>query len=314
MRTGLVYDPQFLEHDAGSGHPERPERLVAVVDRLRTTGLWDRLVPIEFDLVEQTTIERLHKPEYVNRCKAACASGQPYLDSVDVGICARSAEIAQLAVGGALAAVDAVMQQRVDNALCLVRPPGHHAEADCAMGFCLFGTVALAADYLISCHGLSRVAIIDWDVHHGNGTQHLLEHRRDILFVSLHEDPRALYPGTGYAHEDGLGDGKGYTLNIPLPPRSGDQVYKQAMRSQVAPKLEAFAPEFILVSAGFDAAAADPLAHMEVSPQGFGWMSHHLREIAGRLCNHRIVSLLEGGYELDALAESVERHVEAMLH
>jgi acetoin utilization deacetylase AcuC-like enzyme len=313
MSTGLIYHDRFLDHDTGPGHPERPARLQAVSARLAADGLWPRLEPIPFAPARRDVLERLHAASYVDRCFVACASGQRYLDSLDVGISRDSAAIAQLAAGGALAAVDAVVQEVVSNAVCLMRPPGHHAEADRAMGFCLFGNVALAADHLIRTSAVDRVAIVDWDVHHGNGTQHLLETRDDILYISLHEDPRFLYPGTGYAHETGRGRGAGFTLNFPLPPGSDDDTYRAVMQSQVTPKLEAFEPQFILISAGYDAAAADPLAHMELTGQGFAWMTQHVRSLADKLCGGRLVSMLEGGYDLEALAEGVSLHVASLV-
>ncbi|MEL7089284.1 MAG: histone deacetylase, partial [Planctomycetota bacterium] len=208
MPTGLIYDPRFLDHDTGPGHPERPDRLRAIVQRLRAEGLWERLTPLSFDAADTARLERLHAAEYIQRIEAACAAGRPYIDTVDSAICPASDGLAKRAVGGVLRAVAAVVDGEVDNTFCAVRPPGHHAEADRSMGFCLYGNVALAAETLIADHGLERVAIVDFDVHHGNGTQHLLEDRRDILFVSVHQSPETCYPGTGFAHETGRGAGQ----------------------------------------------------------------------------------------------------------
>lgn len=313
MSTGLIYDAHFLEHETGPGHPERPDRLRAVVERLRAAHLWEQLSHLSFGTADRGWIERLHEPEYIDRCFAVCAARQRYIDTPDSAICGASAEIAQLAAGGVLAAVDAVMAGRVRNAFCAVRPPGHHAEADRSMGFCLFNNVAVAAEYLISHHGLDRVAVIDWDVHHGNGTQHLFERRRDVLFISLHEHPSYLYPGTGFASETGVGAGEGYTLNIPLDPGSGDEVFRAAITLKVAPLLERFGAQFILISAGFDASRNDPLAHLEVSGDGFAWMTRHIMAESQRYCGGRLVSVLEGGYNLRRLGEDVALHVTALL-
>ncbi len=313
MTTGLIYDERFLDHDTGPGHPERPDRLRAIVEKLQTQGLWQRLHRLPFSPADLSVIERLHGPAYVHRCFEQCRQGDTFIDTPDSAICPESADIAQLAVGGVLAAVDAVMAGKVDNAFCAVRPPGHHAEADESMGFCLFGNVALAADHLTREHGLERIAIVDFDVHHGNGSQHLLEHRRDILFISLHQDPRTNYPGSGFAHEVGKGAGDGFTLNIPLAPGGGDDVYRHAFESQVLPRLTEYDPQFLMVSAGFDAAEADPLAGMCVSPEGFDWMTRQLIEAASEHCAGRVVSVLEGGYDLDALACSVAVHVSVLL-
>ena len=313
MSTGLIYDDRFLNHDTGAGHPERPDRLRAIVRRLKDDGLWDRLTHLAFEPTNETRLERLHTPGYVARVREACAMELPYIDVVDSAINAQSHDLAKLAVGGVLRAVEAVMDGEVDNAFCAVRPPGHHAEADRSMGFCLFGNVALAAEALISDHGLDRVAIVDFDVHHGNGTQHLLEDRADLLFVSVHQSPQTCYPGTGYAHECGRGPGTGFTLNVPLPPGSGDAEHLAAFDQAVLPRLESFAPQFLLLSAGFDSAAADPLAHMELTTAGFAAITGRLLEVAGRHARGRVVSVLEGGYDLGALGEGVAAHVRLLL-
>lgn len=313
--TGLIFDPRFIEHDPGPGHPERPDRLRAIVQRLRHDHVWDRLKPIAFDAASRDLIARLHEPAYIDRVFAACEKGEHYLDTQDVGIAPESAAIAQLAVGGAVAAVDAVMRGRVDNAVALLRPPGHHAERDRAMGFCLFNNIALAADHLVREHGLERVAIIDWDVHHGNGTQHLFEDRGDIMFISIHEHPTCLYPGTGFACETGTPGtpGEGRTLNLPLQPGADDATYRRVITEKVMPALNDYKPQFILISAGFDAAMDDPLAHMELTPQCFAWMTRQLKDAAEFFCHGRLVSMLEGGYDLRCLAESVALHVGVLL-
>ncbi|MEM1446998.1 MAG: histone deacetylase [Planctomycetota bacterium] len=313
MATGFIYDERFLDHDTGPGHPERPDRLRAIVAGLRSAGLWDRLEHLAFEVATPSRIERLHSPAYVHRAIETCASGMGYIDTPDSAVCEASADLAMLAVGGVMRATDAVMQGEIDNAFCAVRPPGHHAEMGRSMGFCLFGNVALAAESLIADHGLDRVAIVDFDVHHGNGTQHLLEDRADVLFVSVHEDPMHQYPGTGFAHETGRGAGSGFTLNVPLAPGSGDAAYRAVFNKQIIPKLDAFAPQFVLVSAGFDAATADPLGGMRVTTPGFVEMTEQLLAVAHRHAAGRLVSVLEGGYDLDALAAGVCGHIGALL-
>jgi acetoin utilization deacetylase AcuC-like enzyme len=313
MTTGLIYDERFLGHDTGEGHPERAERLCAVERGLREAGLWDRLTRIAFESAGVGYVQRLHDPVYVDRCLEHCREGRSFIDTPDSAICRDSAEVALLAAGGVKAAVRAVMAGEISKAFCAVRPPGHHAEADKSMGFCLFGNVALAADYLTGELGVERVAIIDFDVHHGNGTQHLLEDRSDVMFISLHQDPATNYPGTGYAKEIGAGRGEGYTLNIPLAQGGGDDVYMKAFGSQVLPRLAEYKPQFLLVSAGFDAAMEDPLAGMNVTTDGFAWMSRRLVEAASELCGGRLVSVLEGGYDLDALSRGVVAHVKVLL-
>lgn len=313
MSTGLVYDLCFHDHDTGPAHPESPARLRAIVDRLRDKLIFDELTRIPCDNATIAQLEAVHDPSHVRGVFEACEKGQHIIDGGDTPVCALSAQTAQRACGGIIAAVDAVMAGQVNNAFCASRPPGHHAKRSSPMGFCLFNNVAVAAQHLLDHHGLKRVAIIDFDVHHGNGTQDIFYDRSDVLFCSIHEHPTFLYPGTGFVHERGISDGEGYTLNIPMQPRSGDDDYRHAFVFNIMPALERFEPEFLLISAGFDATGQDPLAHMNVTPEGFGWITRHLLAEADRLCDGRVVSQLEGGYHLRSLGECVRVHVEAML-
>jgi len=313
MPTGLVYSPRFQEHDTGANHPERPARLAAIVERLKADGLWERLVHLPFGPVDMQWILRIHDRDYVDRLLAACRAGDPHIDTVDSAICPASAEIAQLAVGGAVAAADAVMRQEVENAFCALRPPGHHAERDRSMGFCLYNNIAIAAEYLVSHHGLQRVAIVDFDVHHGNGTQHAFESRGDVLFISMHEDPAFLYPGTGSAEEVGRGAGRGATVNCPLHPGSGDATCRQRFKAQVMPALNGFHPQFLLVDAGFDAAGAVPLVKSSWASGTFAWMTAELKAAAEKHCDGRLVSFREGGYNLQSLARCAADHVRVLL-
>jgi acetoin utilization deacetylase AcuC-like enzyme len=314
MATGLIYDDRFLDHDTGPRHPERPDRLRAIVDKLKAAHLWHALLPLPVEPVDLRWVHAIHSPQYVDRLRLACERGDNYIDDGDCPICPASYHIARLAAGGVVNAVDAVMSGTAQNAFCAVRPPGHHAEHDRAMGFCLLANVAIAANYAVAHHGLSRVAIVDFDVHHGNGTQHLLEHRRDVLFISLHEHPSYQYPGTGFGWEKGNGAGEGFTINIALDPGSGDDAYRAAMNAHVLPALNAFRPELLLLSAGFDAAATDPLGHQQVTAEGFAWMTRQLKNVADKHCAGRVVSVLEGGYDLPALAEAVALHVGILMH
>jgi acetoin utilization deacetylase AcuC-like enzyme len=217
-----------------------------------------------------------------------------------------------LAAGGVVNAADAVARGEAGRAFCAVRPPGHHAERSNAMGFCFFNNVAIAAEYLRHQHGIERIAILDWDVHHGNGTQHYFEADPNVFFCSIHQHPDTLYPGTGYAEERGTGAGMGATLNVPMAPGSGDEEYRRAFETTILPALDRFRPEFLLISAGFDAHRADPLGHIKLSTEMFGWMTLHAMELARRHCGGRIVSVLEGGYDLTALADSVQAHLEVL--
>ena len=313
MPTGLIDDDRFLLHHAGAGHPERPARIAAARRGLDHANLTPRLTQLTVEPATREVLARLHDSAYIDRVVQACEDHEPWVDTPDAPCSQDTAEVAALAVGGVLAAVAAVVDGEVDNAFCLVRPPGHHAERGRSMGFCFFNSIALAADAAVRDHGLSRVAIVDFDVHHGNGTQHLLERRGDILFISLHAHPDTLYPGTGYAHERGTGQGEGYTLNLPLPPGSGDAEYLEAMDRHALPALDAFQPELLLISAGFDGHEADPLAHHRMTARGYAALTRRLRDAADRHCRGRLVSTLEGGYDLDALAACVAAHVEALL-
>jgi acetoin utilization deacetylase AcuC-like enzyme len=310
-RTGIVRSPIFRRHATGRGHPERPERLEAIEGRLEESSLVARLTPVEAHPAEERWLEMIHAPSYIRRVEHACASGERLLDSPDTGIGPESYAAALLAAGGALALVDAVLEGRLDNGFAAVRPPGHHAERDRAMGFCLFNNVAVAARYAQRKHGVARVLIVDWDVHHGNGTQHVFEDDPSVLYCSLHQWP--LYPGTGAASERGSGAGEGFTLNLPLPPGSGDADWLGAFDRALIPAADSFRPDLVLVSAGFDAHRDDPLAGTRLSEAGFAALTHRVCDLARRHCGGRLVSMLEGGYHLRALADCVAVHLEGLL-
>ncbi len=313
MSLGFVYDRRFLDHDTGDVHPEHPARLRVILDALREEGLLERMVPIPFRQAKAEEIAMVHEPAYVDLVRMACDEGFTSIGSRDTRLCAKSYDVAALAVGGVIAACDAVMAGRVSRAFCAVRPPGHHAEADRAMGFCLFNNVAVAAEHLVRNHGLRRVAIVDFDAHHGNGTQHLFETRRDVFYVSVHERPGSIgFPGTGEETEIGAGEGEGFTLNVPLSHGAGDAEYRAAFEDKILPKLEEYGPEFVLLSAGFDALAADTISHLGLDPASYERTTARLKNVAGRLAKGRMVSVLEGGYPLDHLGPAVAAHVLAL--
>jgi|UniRef100_A0A7C3UW29 acetoin utilization deacetylase AcuC-like enzyme len=311
--TGLVYDDQYLKHRPGEWHPERPARLEAIMQRLQDTGLLEELVLIRPYPAPVPWIERLHDPDYIKRFKAACEKGYTIFGVPDCGICPESYEVALLAVGGVFAAIENVMNGLVQNAFCAVRPPGHHAERNKAMGFCFFNNIALGAVYLLENFGLERVAIVDWDVHHGNGTQHLFESDPRVFYLSLHEDPYSCYPGTGLAQEQGKGKGLGFTLNLPLPAGSGDEAYLGALEREGLPRLREFAPQFVLISAGFDAHEDDPLAHQNLTRGAYQKMGSLVLKLAEDFAQGRLISVLEGGYNLTVLADCVEDHLRLLL-
>ena len=312
-RTGYVFDQRYLLHDPGAWHPERPDRLKAMHRALEQADLLELLVLLKPDYAPLKWVERLHTPDYIKRFKEACERGRHTFMAQDCGICRDSYQTALLAVGGVMLAVEAVMGGQVDNAFCAVRPPGHHAERDRAMGFCFFNNVAIGAVYALEHFGLERVAIIDGDVHHGNGTQHVLEADPRVFYVSLHEDPQHCYPGTGYRREEGKGPGQGFTLNLPLSPHSDDHDYLTALKKEALPRLQAFAPQFVFISAGFDAHVNDPLAHMSLTREGYREMGQLLLDLAQETTGGRLVTVLEGGYNLEVLEECVEDHVRLLM-
>jgi acetoin utilization deacetylase AcuC-like enzyme len=287
-------------------HPERAQRLQNLIAYLDQTGLLSELVKIPATPGARNWIELIHPSAYIDYIQNSCEEDLSYLDS-DTVVSKESFHVALRAVGGAITACNHVMKGEIDQAFCAVRPPGHHAERSKAMGFCLFNNVAIAARYLQSYHSINKVCIVDWDVHHGNGTQSAFYDDATVFYVSVHEHP--LYPGTGRAEEKGHGAGEGTTLNFPSPPGFGDKEYLRIFEKEIAPALRNFQPDFILISAGFDAHQDDPLANMQVTEEGFGEITAIVKALAQELCRGRIVSLLEGGYNLDALAKSVEAHL-----
>ncbi|MBI4579922.1 MAG: histone deacetylase [Planctomycetes bacterium] len=307
---GLVWSDRYADHDTGPHHPERPARLSGIKERLAHAGVFTSTVPIAPAAVDLALVQRVHSAAYIERFRQRCEGELSYIDTQECPLCPRTFEVARLAAGGVLKACDEVMAGRVESAFCPVRPPGHHAETDRAMGFCYFNNVAIAAEYLRQEYRLGKVAILDWDVHHGNGTQHHFEADPSVLFVSLHQHPLTLFPGTGFEDEVGIGPGVGTTLNCPMMPGSTDEHYHRAFERQVLPRIAEFGPEFLLVSAGFDAHVDDPLAHVDLSTEAFEWMTVQAVRLMRELGRPRIVSVLEGGYNLDALADCILAHLQ----
>ncbi|MCH8151727.1 MAG: histone deacetylase [Planctomycetes bacterium] len=297
----------MLEHDSGAGHPERPDRLRAICEKLKHSPI-PKVRWVEPHPAARELIERVHQPAYVDQLEAF--RGRSAALDADTTVSPGSIPAAYLAAGAAIEAVSAVGTGPVKRAFALVRPPGHHAEADRAMGFCLFNNVAVAAAHARAALGCQRILIVDWDVHHGNGTQHIFWDRQDVMLFSTHRYP--FYPGTGGVDEVGTAQGAGFTVNVPLPEGVGDGEYQAIFRELLVPIADDFAPDLILVSAGFDAHRQDPLGGMAVTEDGFASLCATVCDLADRCAQGRLALVLEGGYDLTALADSVHACVNVL--
>lgn len=309
QKTAFVYHPDYLNHDTGPEHPERPDRLRASLAALQQSDVWEQLHYIDPTPATVEQIAYAHKPGYSEHIRQSCEAEIPLTYDTIVGH--ESYDIALLSTGGVLCAAEAVATKKVKNAFALVRPPGHHATPGQSMGFCLFNNIAVTARYLQREHGVGKVAIVDWDVHHGNGTQDIFYEDASVFFFSIHQFP--LYPGTGSRYEQGSGKARGTTLNVPMPPGSGDSEYITVFEDVLIPALHGFSPEFILISAGFDAHFLDPLAHIDITAEGFAKLTDLVLDVAEEIASGNVVSALEGGYSLKGVSESVVAHVERLV-
>lgn len=303
MKTLILYHDDCLNHSTGPHHPERPDRIRAVLSEIENTA-GTEVLPAPLASMEQ--ICRAHDPEYWHRLLELEPRHEPVALDPDTFLSPGSIKASLRASGSACFAVDQVFAGKARNAFCVVRPPGHHAEGNRAMGFCLFNHVAVAARHALAVHGIERVAILDFDVHHGNGTQAIFEQSPDVLYISSHQMP--LYPGTGYADEIGCGN----ILNLPLAPDSGSADFRAAWETLGLPALSSFEPDLIIISAGFDAHSDDPLGQVALEDEDFGWITAKIREQAEQSCSGRVISVLEGGYNLDALASASRLHIRAL--
>ncbi|MCK4766150.1 MAG: histone deacetylase [Candidatus Aminicenantes bacterium] len=310
MKTGFIYDDDYLKHDTGFGHPEKPQRLNAITDGLQKTGWYEDLVLLEAREADVETVCLAHDEEYVKNAKEECEAGYGSLSSGDTNVCPESYSIALKAVGGALAAVDAVVSGKVQNAFCAVRPPGHHATRYRGMGFCVFNNIAIAARCAQEKYNLERILIADWDVHHGNGTQDIFYENDRVFFMSTHQSP--LYPGTGARAEIGAGKGKGFTMNRPFPAGAGNKEIIDAFRNDFLSAAKDFKPDLTLLSAGFDSHVDDPLGGLRIDGDGFRELTRIMLEIADINGKGRLISILEGGYSLENLSAVVPAHIEEL--
>lgn len=301
--TGLIYSDKYLKHDTGPYHPESPRRLKAIIKEMKESGILNsnKCILIEPREASIEELKLVHEADYVNYVREACSSKLRYLDS-DTPITEATFEIAQLAAGGLIKACEEIIGKKITNAFALVRPPGHHAGINGralnapSLGFCIFNNVAIAAAKLMKKFGLKRIAILDFDCHHGNGTQEIFYNDRRVLCIGFHQDGRTIYPGSGFIDEVGEGDGEGYNINVPFPPASGDEVYVKVFSELAAPIIEQFSPEFILISAGFDGHYLDPLTSMKLTSNGYRELFKRSLALAREHCFGRLAASLEGGY------------------
>jgi acetoin utilization deacetylase AcuC-like enzyme len=309
--TALLLDPIYQQHDPGPGHPESVQRHVAITKALTEAGIVAKTQSIAPRPATLDEIALCHDRGYIVTAKEDVESGLEDLRTGDTSICPRSYDVAIQAVGGVLNAVDAVFAGKAKNAFCAVRPPGHHARPAQGMGFCLFNNIAIAARHAQKQHGAQKIAIVDWDVHHGNGTQDIFYEDGSVLFCSTHQSP--LYPFTGHAEETGGGKGKDCTLNLPFPARTGMSDIGAAFTDRLLPAIDKFKPDLILISAGFDSRIDDPLGQFRLTDDDFVALTKLLLESAATHCQNRLISVLEGGYNLKGLASAVTAHVQTLI-
>jgi acetoin utilization deacetylase AcuC-like enzyme len=300
--TGIVKDWRYLRHDTDIGHPETPQRLVSIYEMLDNPDMAWKFIGIEAREAARAELERVHRPAYIDAIAATAGRSMSMLDA-DTVASPETYDIARLAAGGVMNAIDTVIYREADNAFALVRPPGHHADAGRAAGFCIFNNIAIGARHARALHKMERILIVDWDLHHGNGTQDIFYDDREVLYFSTHQSPG--YPGTGSMGEMGRGEGLGYTINVPLRPGADDAFYLRIFREILTPVALAFNPEIILVSAGFDTYFGDPLGEMKVTPEGFAAFTRVLLNLAEESCGGRLILVLEGGYHILGLAKCV---------
>ncbi|OHE18572.1 MAG: hypothetical protein A2X96_00110 [Syntrophobacterales bacterium GWC2_56_13] len=299
--TGIVKDMRYLRHGPEFAHPESPQRLISIYEMLDNPDMSWKFAWIDARYATREDLERVHRPSYLDTI--AATAGKTVMLDPDTVATAETYDVARLAAGGVMNAIDSVASGETDNAFALVRPPGHHAQAAVAAGFCIFNNIAIGARHALARHGMKRILIVDWDLHHGNGTQEIFFEDRQVLYFSTHQSPA--YPGTGGLTEMGKGEGIGYTLNVPLSPGADDAFYVRVFRDILSPIVLAFKPEIILVSAGFDPYVGDPLGAMEVTPEGFACMTRILLDLADECCGGQMVLVLEGGYQIQGLTKSV---------
>jgi len=308
--TLFIYDDMYLQHDTGQGHPENAKRLLNTREYLRTTKIMEQVLQESPRAASTEEINLVHPQSYVQSVKQIAEGGGGWLDD-DTAVSGASYQAAIYAAGAVLKAADSIMEEKEKNAFCLIRPPGHHATPERGMGFCLFNNAAIAAKYLQTHYHLKKILIVDWDVHHGNGTQDTFYEDPTVMYFSMHRYP--FYPGTGQREENGKGEGRGFNINIPLPANTDNKEYKKIFSEVIEEQAELFAPEFIIISAGFDAYKKDPIGGLNLEIEDFGILTEIVLKAAQNHCNGKLISCLEGGYNLQDLPLCISAHVKGLL-
>lgn len=308
----FLYDELFLKHETGEFHPENPERLRAIYTRLKSSGIFKNVIELKPERINYESLKRVHDPLYIDKVEDECRNGYSLLSTGDTNICSSSNDVALYAAGGVLKTIDMIFNSEINRGFCSVRPPGHHASADIGMGFCIYNNIALAAEHAKALYNIKKVMIIDWDVHHGNGTQDIFYGDNSVLFVSTHQYP--LYPGTGASDERGEGSGKGFTINVPMKKGTGNNDIISVFKEIIIPAAKEFKPELTLISAGFDSRKDDPLGGFLIDDDGFRELTRMIIEISEYSGSGKILSILEGGYNYDGLSSAVLSHMDELIY
>ena len=307
----FLYDELFLKHETGEFHPENPQRLISIYTRLKSSGIFENVIKLKPEKINYESLKNVHDPLYIKKVEEECRKGYSLLSTGDTDICSSSNDVALYAAGGVLKTLDKIFNSEIKRGFCSIRPPGHHASADIGMGFCIYNNIALAAEHAKSNYNVEKIMIIDWDVHHGNGTQDIFYGDNSVLFVSTHQSP--LYPGTGSSTEKGMGPGKGFTINIPMKKGTGNDDIISVFNEIIMPAAKEFKPELTLISAGFDSRKDDPLGGFLIDDDGFRKLTRMVIEISEYSGSGKILSILEGGYNYDGLSSAVFSHMDEMI-
>jgi len=307
----FLYDELFSKHETGEFHPENPKRLTAIYNKLKSSGIFKNVIKLKSERIKYESLKRVHDPLYIEKVEVECMREYPLLSTGDTNICSSSNDVALHAAGGVLKTLDMILNSEINRGFCSVRPPGHHASADIGMGFCIYNNIALAAEHAKSNYNIEKIMVIDFDVHHGNGTQDIFYEDNSVFFISTHQHP--LYPGTGSSSEKGKGRGKGFTINVPMKKGTGNDDVISVFNEIIMPAAKKFRPELTLISAGFDSRKDDPLGGFLIDDDGFRELTKMIIELSEYSGSGKILSILEGGYNHDGLSSAVLSHMEELI-